>query len=52
MTIRFATEHNMLHMVYQKPTEMKSHHRIYVFLNIVIHSQFCRIFNLANICEI
>jgi hypothetical protein len=42
----------MLHMVYQKPTEMKSHHRIYVLLNIGIHSQFCWIFNLANIFEI
>ena len=38
MTIRFAVEHNMLHMVYKKLTEMKSHHRIYVFLNTVIHS--------------
>ena len=41
MAIRFAIEHNKLHMVYQKPNEIKSHHRIYMFLNTVIHSQFC-----------
>ena len=41
MKIRITTKHNMLHMVYQKPTEIKSHRRIYEFLNTVIHSQFC-----------